>query len=323
MSFPNTNYSDVLATTIENRSAEIGENVAKNNAILTQLKKKGRKQSFSGGHKIVQPITFAANGNGGFYSGYDLLSVAAQDVISAAEFAIKQYAVAVTVSGLEMIQNSGEEAVLDLLESRLSVAEATMANDLSQGLYSDGTGSGGNQITGLDAAVPQDPTTGTYGGINRATYTFWRSQLVDPASTPTASTIMGSMNTLWAACQRGANKPDLILSGSTVWATYLAALQPLQRFTDSSSASAGFPSIKFMTADVVLDGGIGGFATATDMYFLNTDYIHYRPYSGRDMVPLGPGKRTAVNQDAEVQILGWAGNLTSSGPQFCGRGKFD
>jgi len=37
------------------------------------------------------------------------------------------------------------------------------------------------------------------------------------------------------------------------------------------------------------------------------------------MVPLSPGKRYSVNQDAEVQILAWAGNLTSSGLQFQGR----
>jgi hypothetical protein len=39
------------------------------------------------------------------------------------------------------------------------------------------------------------------------------------------------------------------------------------------------------------------------------------------MVPLSPNRRYATNQDAEVQILGWAGNLTTSGAQF--QGRFD
>ncbi|WP_276834437.1 DUF5131 family protein, partial [Chryseobacterium cucumeris] len=55
-------------------------------------------------------LSFAENANGGFYSGYDLLPVAAQDVISAAEYQIKQYAVPVVMSGLEMLQNSGKGA---------------------------------------------------------------------------------------------------------------------------------------------------------------------------------------------------------------------
>jgi hypothetical protein len=37
------------------------------------------------------------------------------------------------------------------------------------------------------------------------------------------------------------------------------------------------------------------------------------------MVPLSPNKRYAINQDAEVQILAWAGALTMSGRQFQGR----
>ena len=37
------------------------------------------------------------------------------------------------------------------------------------------------------------------------------------------------------------------------------------------------------------------------------------------MVPLAPNKRYAINQDAEVQILAWAGNLTVSGEIFQGR----
>ena len=74
-----------------------------------------------------------------------------------------------------------------------------------------------------------------------------------------------------------------------------------------------------MGTDVCLDGGIGGNATAGTAYFLNTDYIHYRPHSNRNMVPLSPDRRYATNQDAEVQILAWAGNLTSSGSRYQGR----
>ena len=57
-------------------------------------------------------------------------------------------------------------------------------------------------------------------------------------------------------------------------------------------------------------------------YFLNTKYLHFRPHSARNFVPLSPNKRYSINQDAEVQILGWAGNLTCSGAQFQGRISF-
>jgi hypothetical protein len=321
MAFANTSYSDILATTIESRSGEIADNVTKNNALLAQLKLKKRIRTFSGGHKIIEPLSQAENGNGGFFSGYDQLPTAASDVITAAEFAIKQYAVAVTMSGLEKIQNGGKEGILDLLAARLAVAEATMANDLTEGMYSDGTGSGGKTITGLAAAVPIDPTTGTYGGINRATATnvFWRSQVLDTNAAATAANIQEDMNTVWALCTRGADSPDLILADSLNWAAFMGSLQLLQRFSGVETGQLGFPSIKYMKADVVMDGGIGGFATTSTMYFLNSNYLFWRPHSGTNMVPLGPKERVAVNQDAIVQILGFAGNMTASGAQFQGR----
>jgi hypothetical protein len=319
MSFANSSISDIVATTIESRSGQLADNVTKNNALLAQLKRKGRVRPFSGGRTIYEELVFAENANVGSYSGYDTLPVAAQDVISAAEFAIKQYACPVTISGLEELQNAGKEGLIDLLEGRISAAEASLMNRICDDLYGDGTGNGGKDLVGLDAAVPQAPTSGTYGGIDRATWTFWQSQLQD--ETTTSSSIQAAMNSLWAKCVRGSDRPDLILAGSTQWQQYMASLQTLQRFTDTNTGNLGFPSIKFMDADVVLDGGIGGFATTTDMYFLNTKYIHFRPHSKRNFVSLKD--KQAVNQDATVSTLVWAGALTMSGSKFQGRGKFD
>jgi hypothetical protein len=327
MAFANTNYSDILATTIENRSRKIADNVTSNNALLARLKRRGKIRTFSGGHKIIQELSFAENANTGWYSGYDLLPVGVSDVISAAEFSIKQAAVPVIISGLEQLQNAGREAMIDLMEARLSVAESSMANLLCDGIYSDGTGSGGKEIDGLNAAVPVDPSTGTYGNINSATWTFWRNASTnETAANTTAALIQGHFNGLWAQLVRGADRPDMVVCDSTIWEVYIASLQAQQRFTNTNEADAGFPSVKFMDADVVLDGGIytGDVTGATGApagtaYFLNTDYLFYRPHRSRNMVPLSPNRRYAVNQDAEVQILAWAGNMTCSGRQFQGR----
>jgi len=316
MAFPN--ISDILATTIESRSKKIADSVTDNNALLKKLSTKGKIKTFTGGSKILQELSFAENSNAGWYSGYDLLPVGVSDVLSAAEFDIKQAAVPVVISGLEMLQNAGKEQMIDLLDARMNVAESTLANLISSALYSDGTGNGGKEITGLDAAVPVDPTTGTYGGIDRATWTFWRSK-VDASVNLGPTTIQAAMNGMWASLIRGSDMPDLILMDNNTWEIYVASLQAQQRFHQAEVGDLGFPTLKFMGTDVCLDGGIGGNATADTIYFLNTKYMHYRPHAQRNMVPLSPNRRYATNQDAEVQILAWAGNLTSSGSQFQGR----
>jgi hypothetical protein len=322
MAFANTSVTDIIATTIQSRTKQIADNVTKNNALLARLNERGNVKPFGGGNVILQELSFAENGNAGFYSGYDLLPVATADVISASEFNIKQLACPVVMSGLEMLQNSGQEQFIDLLEARLNVAESTMANKLAESVYSDGTGSSGKEVTGLNAAVPADPTTGTYGGIDRATYTFWRSGLYDFSTegvTASATTIQAALNSLWGSLVRGADRPDLVVLDNTYWTYYMGSLQAQQRFTDASTGNLGFPTLKFMDSDVVLDGGIGGYCPSATGFMLNTKYIFLRPHRDRNMVALSPKARYAINQDAEVQILGWAGNLTCSGAQFQGR----
>lgn len=311
------NVSEIMATTIESRSKKIADNVTDNNALLKKLSMSGNIKTFSGGTQILEELSFAENSNAGWYSGYDLLPVGASEVLSAAEYDIKQAAVPVVISGLEMLQNAGKEQMIDLMEARMSVAESTLTNLICEGLYSDGTGSGGKEITGLDLAVPVTPTTGTYGGINRATYTFWRSKI--SSSAITAANIQSAMNGIWADLVRGKDMPNLIVMDNEMWELYVASLQSQQRFHQAEVGDLGFPTLKFMGTDVCLDGGIGGNATTKTAYFLNTKYLKYRPHAKRNMVPLSPNRRYATNQDAEVQILGWAGNLTCSGAQFQGR----
>ena len=77
MAFANTNYSYILTTTIENRSKKIADNVTNNNAILKRLSTKGKIKPFSGGHKIMQELSFAENANAGWYTGYDILPTGA------------------------------------------------------------------------------------------------------------------------------------------------------------------------------------------------------------------------------------------------------
>lgn len=317
MAFPSV--SDIVATTIEARSRVIADNVTKNNAVLVELQKSGRIKTVSGGSEILEELSFAENPNGGWYSGFDTLPVAPADVISAARYVFKQAAVPVIISGLEQLQNGGREALIDLMESRLEVAEATMANLVAGGIYSDGTGSGGKQLTGFNAAVPISAATGTYGGIDRATWPFWRSVTQSAGGALSASNIRPTMTSLFTKLQRGADRTNLIIADGVSWGVYAETLQNLQRFTDKDRAGAGFPSIDFMGVPVVLDGGIGGFCPASTMFFLNTKYLKFRPHKDRNMVPLSPAKRSPINQDAEVQILAFAGNLTCSGSQFQGR----
>ncbi|MBF0311513.1 MAG: phage major capsid protein [Magnetococcales bacterium] len=307
--------SESVTTVLRSRAKKMADNISKNNILLNRLEKKGGIKPVSGGRSIVQPLEYAENSTFKRYAGYELLNIQPSEVFSAAEFDWKQAAVAVSISGLEELMHAGPESLFDLLTSRMSNAERTFMNNLSADVYSDGTADGGKQIGGLQLLVPDDPTTGTVGGINRATWTFWRSvafdATTDGGAAATSANIQSYMNRVWLQLIRGTDRPDLIVADNNYFRLYLESMQSVQRVTDDKLASAGFANLKFMDADVVYDGGYGGHAPTNHMYFLNTNYIHFRPHKDRNMVMMGPD-RFSTNQDAMVRLIGWAGNMTLS-----------
>lgn len=128
MAFANSAVSDIIATTIQSRSEELSDNVENNNALLKKLRMKGNVRPFSGGNVILEEIMYIDSStiNANSYSGYELLNVSPNSPISAAQFNISQYAGSVAISGLEILQNSGKEQMIDLLEGRVKVAEAQL-----------------------------------------------------------------------------------------------------------------------------------------------------------------------------------------------------
>jgi len=313
MASPNSSWTEIITTTLQNRSKKLADNVSDNTAILQRLKSKGRIRTVSGGNVIAQELEYAENGTFIWYDGYENLSIAPSDVISAAEFAWKQAAVAVTISGKEQLINSGKEKMIDLLRARIGNAEKTMVNTIATSMYSDGTGTSSKEIGGLQLLVA-DTNTNTVGGISGTTYSWWRNVVEDfsvDGSTASSTTIQAHMNDLYLQLVRNNEAPDLILTDNIYYGFYLASLQSIQRITNDKMASAGFQNLKYMGADVVLDGGRGGNCPASHMYMLNTDYLFYRPHSDRNMVPLDPD-RFSTNQDALVKLIGWMGNMTVS-----------
>lgn len=323
MAFPN--LTDIVTTTIQNRSGKLADNTLRQNALLNYLNSKGNVKPFSGGNVILQELMYndPTTQNAGSYSGYDVIDITPNSPLTSAQYDIKQYAAAVTISGLEQLQNAGKQQIIDLLEGRVMVAEKQLMNQISAGVYSDGTGNGGKNITGLAAAISTTPTTGTYGGINRATWTFWRnvafSAATDGGAPASAANIQSYMNRTLLQTIRGSDSPDAAFADNNYYRFFLESMQAIQRVTDEKEATSGFAALAYYGAGkamkVYCDGGIGGSAPANRMYFINSDYMFFRPHSERNMVPIG-GQRQSVNQDAVVKLIGWAGNLTTSGAQF-------
>lgn len=313
MATPDT--SEILTTTLDNYAPEIADNVTENIPLLSYLKKRGNVRTFSGGVEILQPLSFAENGNYQRYTGYDTLTNTPGDTLSTSRWAIKQAAVAVSISGLEDLQNSSDEQIFDLLRARIENAEATLMNNIDADCFSDGTADSSKQITGLQAIVADTPTSGTVGSIDRSAYSFWQNvsydATTDGGAAASASNIQDYMLDVYVQLKRNMDAPDLIVADDNYWKFYHESLSAIQRIASVTDGEAGFKTIDYMGAPVLHAGGSGGNCPSNHMYFLNTKFLFFRPHSKRNFSRIG-SKRVPTDQDSTLEYIGFAGNLTCS-----------
>ena len=311
----NSSFTEISAITYRHfKNKFVTDNISNHTALHQRLTEKDRVDLISGGWEIQVPLDYAQNGTYQRYSGYDTLDIAQSEVFTAANFAWKQVAINVVASGLEVRQNSGKEGVIKLVRNKLKNAMKTAGNNFSVDLYSDG--SLANQVNGLQALV-SDAGTGTVGGINSSTYTFWKSGLQSAAApiqgggaiTPSATTIESMMLPLWLQLTRNNDQPDLIVMDDTYFTFFDNSQTSIQRYSNSTDLRAGSTSLKYKGADVVYDSLAAGMPDQ-HAYFLNTDYIGICAH--RDANWTEVPEKSSVNQDAQVLPIIWQGNMTVS-----------
>jgi len=172
------NLGEITATTLKNRQKEVVDNVSNHNALLNLLKTKGKWDTRDGGRTIDCPLTFLANSTVKFYDGgQESFSIPVEENIDAATYDWKFQGGFVYYTEAEKVKNSGTKAAVRLMKTKISNLKASLANSMSTSLYSDGTGSGGKEVGGLQLLIDDDPTSaGTIGGIDQVANTFWANK---------------------------------------------------------------------------------------------------------------------------------------------------
>ena len=312
-------FNEMVSTTLRNRRGRITGNVENGNVLLGWLRRRGNIDPADGGRELVEELSYAENDTFKWYEGYEVLDITPQSVIGHARFPWKQGALSISASGGELAQNSGKEALIRLAKGRTVNAEESMVNNLGIGVYSNGAANGGKQMQGLQVAVPDDPTTGVYGGIDRSEQTFWQSQTDDAStvfSSQTSASVLALMQAMWlnivsAPGPQGGNAgPDLLVAGVNAFTTYWNSLTADQRFTNPDTAVRGFQSLEFAGPQGKAPLFFDPQCDTNRMYFLSTKFIKYRPHKNRNMS--WSDERHSQNQDSSVTLLFWMGNMTLS-----------
>jgi len=310
MPSPNSTFTELVSTTFRKHKKEIADNLSNRNALLKYMMKRGNYRREDGGLTIVTPLDYTSNVTYQRYSDWDVLNIAASDVISAAEYQWRQIALNVVSSGRELRINSGDSRIINLAKAKIKNAIRTFNNSFSSDLYS--TGALTNQINGLQAIIA-DTNTNTVGGIDASVWSFWQNTVTDASDlsvTPSATTIENQlMLPTWLTVDRGPDdQPDLIVADNTYYSYFEGSQTSLKRYSDQTKADGGFVTLKYKNADVIFDGNSG--IPTNHMYFINTNYLELVVHQDADLEVMDDMR--PVNQDGSVTPILWMGNLTCS-----------
>jgi hypothetical protein len=239
-------WDAVLTTTLANYREKLIDNIFDDYPFLSWINGKlGRamrgqndnvKRVIDGGESIVEHLLYETNSTVDSYSGYEQVDVTPQEGMTIARYNWKQYSAAISISGLERRQNMGEARMLNLLEAKAQQAEMSLRDRMSQNSFGDGTGNGGKDLTGLDALIS---TTTTVGGLAPGTFTWWQAS-VNASGGSFAAGGVDAMRTKFNDVSFGNDKPDAIFTDQTTFERYEKALQPQERYVNSTVADGGF-----------------------------------------------------------------------------------
>lgn len=183
-----------------------------------------------------------------------------------------------SLSGLALAtaSSSGPAALANLFKTEIQDAARDLAVSLATQFYGDGTGNTNLDLDGLGAIIA---TSGTYAGINRATYSTWRATRLANGAVARALTKNLMDQAERAVFRASGFRPSVIVTTPEVYTKYEALFDSVVR-TDSANRvySLGAEALAYKGIPVIRDAR----CPAGTMYFLSVDCCRFE-----QLPPLG------------------------------------
>lgn len=273
----------VLNSVLERSRKKLIMASLKSNAFMAWAFATKRVEVEDGGYNITNPLTVGRNPNVTSYSYYDQLPVAQTDEFTTVEYRWSRVGGTVIISDQEQDENKGDAMIFKLLKAKMEVLEESIKEKFSSYLYGAGAG---KDPYGLEALIPDDPTVGTLGGINRATENQWRTSSYDfgPGGITSANIEEAFDDILMDLTLKG-EKPDLILAGRDIYRTYRAAVRDKLVINlgelkgGKGMVDLGFGGIAHDKIPIVYDED----CAVNKAYFINSKYLRLHMLKGVNM----------------------------------------
>jgi hypothetical protein len=204
--------------------------------------------------------------------------------------------------GAYKLEQNEKVQLLNLLDEQMESLKEGFMQKLDFELHRSGAASA-DAVTGLDALVSIAPTTGTVGGLDRATATYWRNGAETGISTATVGNLAQRMEYQWRKAIKHGGSPNFILAGGKFIDAYRKEITVTNNADAKSvkSLDAGVGSgvntgLYFKGVEIIWDPSFEDLDTLETpvvewekrCYFLNTKYLKLRDDDIDIVTPIRP-----------------------------------
>ena len=307
-------YAPLLTTTLMKvlDSGALNDQVFEADVFLQWLRASGRLKVIDGGERIRVGLLHEKNSTAGWYADYEALDTTAQNGMTAAFYNWKQGSVSISVHGRELRANKGASRITSLQQEKIQQAAMSLADVVATGAFSDGSGTGSKQLTGLAAMNETSPGTTAYASVSTAN-TAWVNQV--QASVGSAATnLLPSLRTLHNDCKQGkggaAGSPDFGVTTQVVHEALEALIFPQVRYqaNPKGGADAGVEKLMFKGIPIEWDD----YCTSGMLHLLNSNNMMLFVHSDANFKMADGGFQKPINQDALLTQIFFQGNLATN-----------
>jgi hypothetical protein len=274
--------------------------------LLDMLGSKGRiKERMPNGRYFEIPIGYAqADQNQKWFGRGDTFGEQEKQLWTRLQYQRKNLGDSIVRYWDDQQKNQGEAQILDYAKELIGNHRMTMEDTLANALWSS---QGNLAINTLPGLLPNVPTSGTVGGLDRAVNPYVRNNATNIIDIDISTELIPQMRTMYNTCslKKGAGRatPDCILTTQAIFEEYedqcLAKGEiQLANNRGTNRADLGLGGLSFKGAEMYWDP----LCPANTMYFLNTDTMEFA-YDPQNYMTMTPWKSKHNSLDRYAQVV--------------------
>lgn len=265
-----------------------------------------------GGPSITNPLIVGLNPNVQSMQYYDNVSIDQTNEFTTVTYSMSRVVGSLIISDQEEDENQGRAKIFKIITGKIKALDEAISRQFATYHTSVGTGTDPN---GLGNLIPDDPTTGSVGGISLATESQWRSSsynfagALNPENIEEAFDDVVELDLNRKSDGQTSPKPTVCFAGRNLYRMHKAAARDKQQIalkdtgTGKALVNLGIVGTTHNGMPILFDEKL----SANKCYFMNEEYLTLHILRG---VNMKVKKLVAPwNLDATGRRVVWEGQL--------------